>query len=232
MPTTAVSAKHITAKTRSRLSRAASGGLPRRRVVRGARFAGTSVRAVTDAAAANVAIVRYHFGSKEGLVRAVADRAMAPVNDARLDMLEGLHASGHGADVASLVRAFVLPSVDLVRRHGERGPHVARFLGRVTSEPGGEVRRLFAEQVDPVEGRYLVALTQALAQLPEGEVAFRYRAMVGLLALQQTGALMDLAVPRPPERADDDRDTERLVAVITAMFLAPPAQGSGDPGRP
>lgn len=29
MPTTAVSAKHITAKTRSRLSRAASGGLPR-----------------------------------------------------------------------------------------------------------------------------------------------------------------------------------------------------------
>lgn len=80
-------------------------------------------------------------------MRAVADRAMAPVNDARLDMLEGLHASGHGADVASLVRAFVLPSVDLVRRHGERGPHVARFLGRVTSEPGGNGGRPVAANV-------------------------------------------------------------------------------------
>jgi AcrR family transcriptional regulator len=187
-------------------------------------FAGTSLRAVTAAAGANVASVRYHFGSKEGLLRAVAGRAMAPVNEARLESLRELQASGLDSDVAALVRAFVVPSADLVRRHGRRGPHVARFIGRVMFEPDGEVRRLFAEQVDPVEGRYLAALTKALPHLPEEETAFRYRAMVGLLALQQTGVLVDLAVPRASEEgASPERVIDELVTMITGTFLARPA---------
>ena len=189
-------------------------------------FAGTSVRAVTAAADANVAAVRYHFGSKEGLVRAVAGRATAPVNEARLESLCELEASGRDGDAAALVRAFVVPGADLVRGHGERGPYVARFIGRVLSDPDGDVRRLFAAQVDPVEGRYLTALTRALSRLPEDEVAFRYRAMVGLLALHQTGALTDLATARPAS-GDGAQDAERLVAMITAMFLAPPAREPG-----
>ncbi|OLT13878.1 hypothetical protein BJF79_19515 [Actinomadura sp. CNU-125] len=183
-------------------------------------FAGTSLRAVTAAAAANVAAVRYHFGGKEGLLRAVADRAMAPVNEERLEALREMRATGGDADVASLVRAFVVPSAELVHRHGERGPHVARFIGRVVFEPEGEIRRLFAEQVDPVEGLYLSALAKALPHLIEDEVAFRYRAMVGLLALHQTGTLADLA-SRPAPPAERTQVTEWLVTMITSTFLAP-----------
>ncbi|WP_171068800.1 TetR/AcrR family transcriptional regulator [Actinomadura geliboluensis] len=183
-------------------------------------FAGTSLRAVTAAATANVAAVRYHFGGKEGLLRAVADRAMAPVNEERLKALRDMQATGSDADVASLVRAFVVPSAELVHRHGERGLHVARFIGRVMFEPEGEVRRMFAEQVDPVEGLYLAALTKALPDLVEEEVVFRYRAMVGLLALHQTGALADLAT-RSAAPADRAQVTEWLVTMITSSFLAP-----------
>lgn len=184
-------------------------------------FAATSLRAVTTAAATNVASVRYHFESKEGLLRAVADRAMAPVNDARLALLTELAVAGHDSDVAALVRAFVVPSADLVRRHGERAPRVARFIGRVMFEPEGDIRRLFAEQVDPVEGRYLAAFTKALPDLPNEEVAFRYRAMVGLLALHQTGSLTDLAVGGTLRSNDRGQETEWLVTMITSTFLAP-----------
>jgi AcrR family transcriptional regulator len=195
-------------------------------------FAATSVRAVTAAAGANVAAVRYHFGSKEGLLRAVADRAMSQVNQTRLDLLKELAGAGRDSDVASLVRAFVVPSIELVRQHGERGPLVARFIGRVMFEPDGTIRRLFAEQVDPVEGRYLAALAQALPQLPEDEVAFRYRAMVGVLALQMTGALNDLTVRGTEPFAEQDGATEWLVTMITATFLAPPTGSAPDRAVP
>ncbi|NUS83332.1 MAG: helix-turn-helix transcriptional regulator, partial [Streptomyces sp.] len=72
-------------------------------------FAATSLRTVTVAAEANVAAVNYHFGSKEGLLRAVVERAMAAVNGERLRLLEELRAAGdRQPTVEELVRAFVM----------------------------------------------------------------------------------------------------------------------------
>ncbi|XVQ07607.1 TetR/AcrR family transcriptional regulator [Spirillospora sp. CA-255316] len=184
-------------------------------------FTGTSLRAVTAAAQVNVASIYYHFESKEGLLRAVARRAMASVNEERRLLLDDLCAAGGVPGVEELVRAFVVTGADLVNRQGERGEHVARFIGRVMCEPGPEIRRLFADEVGHVEGRYLDSLAKALPDLPADEVAFRYRSMVGLVALHQIGALTDLAPSGPlgvPGTPQGD-DAERLVAAITALFL-------------
>jgi AcrR family transcriptional regulator len=189
-------------------------------------FASTSLRTLTEAAEANVAAVNYHFGSKEGLLRAVAERAMASVNAERLRLLEGLRASGHKPSVEELVRAFVATGASIVERSGERGPTVARFLGRVMFEPDPAIRRLFGTEVAPVEGQYLNALQAALPELPPDEVAFRYRAMVGLLGLHQSGTLGDLHPWRPADAAGDTApETERLIALLTAGLQAPPTAG-------
>ncbi|MFD8866858.1 TetR/AcrR family transcriptional regulator [Streptomyces sp. NPDC059590] len=190
-------------------------------------FAATSLRTVTVAAEANVAAVNYHFGSKEGLLRAVVERAMAEVNGERLRLLEELGAAGDGRPgVAELVRAFVMTGARLVERSGERGASVARFLGRVMAEPDPAIRRLFATEVGPVEGRYLDALRAALPQLSAAEVAFRFRAMVGLLGLHQSSALGDLHPGDAAEgAAPGDDDAGRLVTFLTAAFHAPPTTG-------
>ncbi|MEU0807932.1 TetR/AcrR family transcriptional regulator [Streptomyces sp. NPDC005970] len=190
-------------------------------------FAATSLRTVTVAAEANVAAVNYHFGSKEGLLRAVVERAMAEVNGERLRLLEELGAAGDGRPgVAELVRAFVMTGARLVGRSGERGASVARFLGRVMAEPDPAIRRLFATEVGPVEGRYLDALRAALPQLSAAEVAFRFRAMVGLLGLHQSSALGDLHPGDAAEgAAPGDDDAGRLVTFLTAAFHAPPTTG-------
>ncbi|MEU5023225.1 TetR/AcrR family transcriptional regulator [Streptomyces milbemycinicus] len=187
-------------------------------------FAATSLRTVTVAADANVAAVNYHFGSKEGLLRAVVERAMAAVNGERLCLLEELRASGdRQPTVEELVRAFVMTGARLVERSGERGMSVARFLGQVMSEPDPAIRRLFAAEVGPAEGQYLDALRAALPQLPAAEVAFRFRAMVGLLGLYQSSALGDL---HPGDTAEivapAGDDAGRLVTFLTAAFHAPP----------
>nr|WP_277611012.1 TetR/AcrR family transcriptional regulator [Streptomyces scabichelini] len=192
-------------------------------------FAATSLRTVTVAADANVAAVNYHFGSKEGLFRAVVERAMASVNSERLRLLQELRASGHKPTIEELVRAFVVTGASILEHSGERGTTVARFLGRVMCEPDPAIRHLFGSEVGPAEGQYLDALRAALPQLPPEEVEFRYRAMVGLLGLHQSGSLGDLHPDRPDGPDDSvaapEEDTERLVTLLTAAFKAPAAAG-------
>ena len=68
------------------------------------------MRAITQAAGANLAAVHYHFGSKEGLVRAVFGRRLEPLNRDRIERLATLAATGRDRDVeASSRRSWRLP---------------------------------------------------------------------------------------------------------------------------
>ena len=49
---------------------------------------GVSLRAITQAAAVNLASVHYHFGSKEALAKAVFVRRIGVINRERLELLD------------------------------------------------------------------------------------------------------------------------------------------------
>lgn len=178
-------------------------------------YEGTSMRTLADVAGTNVAAANYHFGSKEGLLKAVVARAMTPVNAERERRLALLQAQAAGPSVEQLVRAFVEPGLELVDRHGERGPSVARFVGRVLFDPSPRIRQLFADQVDPVEGRYRDALRRALPDQDEAAVRFGYASMLALLAQQQAGTFGAITWRRD-QPATGASDRERLVAFLTA----------------
>lgn len=185
----------------------------------------TSLRALTDTAGSNIAAVNYHFGSKEGLLRAVIDQTMRAVNDERALRLDELESAAQPVSIAALVRAFVEPGVGLTEGHGHRGPDVARFIGRVMSEPDTRVRQIFAEQVESVEGRYLAAFRRALPDLDEDGVRFAYTSVLGLLSVYQSGAFATLDwAPEEDSGAAASGfgvvDRERLVAFMTGGILA------------
>jgi hypothetical protein len=148
---------------------------------------------------------------------------MRAVNDERRTRLDELESAPEPPSVAELVRAFVEPGLALPSRHGQDGTSVARFIGRVISEPSARIRQIFAEQVHPIEGRYLTALCRALPGRDEEDVQFAYASMVGLLGVCQSGALAQFN--RAPGKPDTTPitmsvDAERLIAFITAGTLA------------
>jgi AcrR family transcriptional regulator len=183
-------------------------------------YEGTSLRAITVAAAANIAAVNYHFGSKEALLRAAVARAMAPVNTERRRRLDQLEAKGEPS-AEQLIRAFIEPGLDLVLRRGERGPVVARFIGRVAFDPSQRIRELYAAESDPVEARYLAALQIALPRAAPESVAFGYVNMLGLLALHQSQALTRAPGLEPADidgGEDPGKLAENLIAFLVAAF--------------
>lgn len=101
------------------------------RIVAESGFAAMTVSAVQQAAGqGNKSAVQYHFGDRDGLIRAVLDARMAPANDRRMAMLERLEP---GCSLRDLVEVYVLPSAESVQ---SREPsYWARFLLQAVSDP-------------------------------------------------------------------------------------------------
>ena len=78
---------------------------------------GTRVQDVCRAADANIAAVNYHFGGKEGLYRAVWDRALADAVDADGIGLSSLSADADREWLYKYVRACSPVSQDILSNH-------------------------------------------------------------------------------------------------------------------
>jgi AcrR family transcriptional regulator len=86
---------------------------------------GVSLREIgTQAGQRNTAAARYHFGSIQGLVEAIFEYRMAPINERRVAMLREIDAAGLGHDLVALTEAYLLP---LSERLGEPG-HPSWYL--------------------------------------------------------------------------------------------------------
>ncbi len=73
-------------------------------------IAGVSLREIgATADQRNTAAVRYHFGSKQGLVDAIFQYRMTPINARRLAMLAEFDREGRGQELRALAEAYLYP---------------------------------------------------------------------------------------------------------------------------
>lgn len=76
---------------------------------------GVSMREISAAAGqGNNNAAQYHFRSREGIIEAVLDRRMGPIDERRAQMIAGL---GSQATLEDLVRAVVVPLAEASRQH-------------------------------------------------------------------------------------------------------------------
>lgn len=189
---------------------------------------GASLRAITGAAGTNLAAVNYHFGSKEGLVRALFTRRLGPLNQQRLERLAECEAEDGPPAVECVLRAFVEPVVRMLR-DAEHGRAFARLVGRSFHDPEGDTQTLLLEEFRETSERFAEALATARPELSLQEVLWRLHYTIGAMA--HTTAMGHLA-ERQTDGLCDPSDVETNIRHITQFLVAgwqaPPSPAAGE----
>ncbi|MEU2377157.1 TetR/AcrR family transcriptional regulator [Streptomyces misionensis] len=186
-------------------------------------YRGTSVRAITKLAGANLAAVGYHFGSKAELMAAVARRVIEPINAAQCAGLDKLLARTPDPLVSELVEAFTGPLFDEMSAGDEGGARTSRLIMTILSDPAEEARSWTGPDEDTVRERYLAAFARVLPGLSPEELRFRLR---GILAVAAVDRLEVHQQPSPGCTTPVAGEAARRWAItfLTAAMSAPPTR--------
>jgi AcrR family transcriptional regulator len=187
-------------------------------------FEATSLRAITAAAAVNLAAVNYHFGSKEELFQAVLTRRLDPMNQRRVALLDRFEReAATPLSCERIIVALFGPALEIARDPELGGNNFLRLLGRAYADPAPFIRRFLSEQYAQMIARFKAAFARALPHLPKKELSWRLHFIMGALSytLAGTDALKLIAELSPKESANDELLLRRLAPFLLAGLQAP-----------
>ena len=184
-------------------------------------FRGTSVRAITDRAGANLAAVGYHFGSKAQLLTAVIRRVIEPIIAAQGAGLDRLLAQTPDPPVADLVAAFAGPLFDQIPADDEGAGRTSRLIVTIFGDPAEEMRNWTGPAEDTVRDRYLAAFARAQPDLPAQELWFRMRGILAVVAVDRAN-FYNQPTPACPSPAAVEAARHWAITFLAAAMSAPP----------
>ncbi len=203
--------------TRERILRAAE------RIYAASGFHGMSLRDVTMLAGVNLAAVNYHFGSKDKLILALADRRVTPINAERLERLARLRKK-HGEvaiPLPDLVSALLDPLFKALRQgHNNRAIMVRLVAQMMIDDPRrfSQIHRTFYKDV---LDRYHEELARTLPQLNAHQVHARfYFAFCTVLGLRLLHESMEWFLKIRSEERQLEVLEEEMHAFILGAFSA------------
>jgi len=183
---------------------------------------GVSLRRIMVVAGVNVTSINYHFGQRDKLIEAIVERRSNIISEERLALLEQAERQ-NPPSVADIVAAYYQPSFD-PKRVGDPGwRNYLRILSRLSLESGKFYRDLIAKYYDPVHARFLDALRQALPELPEEELIWRYHTMqaIGIRAFP-TPRPLNVVSRKLARGVTPEESLRNILPLMVQLFTAPP----------
>lgn len=184
-------------------------------------FSGVSLREVVKAAGVNAAAAHYHFGSKEKLFEEVFARRAAPVVQLTRQMLDAASEwREHRNYVEQIVKALIGPSIQGASGDSAIARNYGRLRAHIFIEDRAFARRLFRKNYADIGRRSVQMLSEALPELSERDVAWRFHIVIATLVFScipagrvHTPFGVGIYNPQDPSEA-----ISFLVPVLAAMF--------------
>ena len=183
-------------------------------------YDGVSIRQIGAEADAQIALINYHFGTKEDLYRAVFEHRIAPVNERRRAALaRALATPGSPPRLVAVLDALARPWIEM--RGTEEGRQYTRLIAREVNDPREAERGIVRDLLDPLAVEFLTAMEAVLPDRDRGDVHAAYHFLTSTLLLM-------LANPERVKRLSgdliDDRSTDaavgRLVSFVARSLRA------------
>lgn len=180
-----------------------------------------SIRDITAKAKVNLAAVSYHFGTKDNLIAEVFERRIGPVSQRQINSLAVIQASAQDANpsLEAILEALFRPPIEQAMNPRKGGKVFCRLLLRCLAEPNRIVARKMGQHAQQVADRFNAALTKALPNLSQQDLAWRMQLLVG--GLHQSLMMITLCrkdVIKGCVQLDPEIYIRRFV-VLTAMVL-------------
>lgn len=180
-------------------------------------FDGVSVRQIALRADVPVALINYHFGSKDGLYRAIFQARTPMIVDQRI---AGLRLADMETDpdrrLELVIKALLVPNLHM--RSAEKNSYYARILAREVADPKATERGIIQEMYDPIAHRVIDALKKALPDRRLEELHWGYNMMLGAMVyiMADTGRISRLS----DGKCDPENEDEALRHLVTMLHAA------------
>jgi AcrR family transcriptional regulator len=187
-----------------------------------------SLRTINAEAGYSVAALHYHFATRDGLVRALLERAQPPMFAERERMIAQLSSQAQPT-VEGIVAALVVPLTAGMAEEFEASVAKLRFLVRLSFDRSPYLRRT----VEDSFALFRPLLRRALPQLEERTLMRRWRFAADLAQQALANALEDHLAGGGARGARFTQFLEDLMAFISGGLRAGVAPAHGpEPGSP
>ncbi|MGD9859846.1 MAG: TetR/AcrR family transcriptional regulator [Marinobacterium sp.] len=191
-------------------------------------FKETTMRQITGLAEVNLAAVNYHFGSKFGLIRSVAERSLSPLCE-QVD--KGLVQLNVADATPGLDQLLQLMAQALVHVHGQNQNALSvlmRLLDQAYLPSQHDLQAFLRERYGARFDRYLQYFRADAAPLDEREFFWRLHFLLGsvIFTLSNMHTLSALEQQGEATEVKLEQILARMIPVISAGMKAPVRNGT------
>ncbi len=185
-------------------------------------FNGVSLRSICRLANVNLGSVTYHFGTKEGLLRAIYERHVRPMNSRRMELLgEAVRQFDRAQRLEAIIRAFLVPAFSSSSDPLGGGARFTRVRAILSMEGNETARQIIAESFDATSAAFVDAIAATVPDLDRDTIVWRCHFLLGALYYTLVnGDRIDRLTGGHSSGADHDRAIAELARATAGGLLA------------
>ncbi len=186
-------------------------------------FTETTVRQITSKAEVNLAAVNYHFGSKKGLIQAVAEKFLVPLCEQLDNALTARCAASESRVSLEEVLEMLMRALLVVNRDNAHAlPVFMRLLDLAYMKHQEDLRSFLINRYAPRLQRYLSIIRADSAPMEDDEFLWRMHFLLGSITftLSNFHIISALEKRESEQEVEVERIMHRMIPVLSAGLQA------------